>query len=458
MANRNTLRTFYILILTQTFSLIGSRMTGFAVAIKVFNDTDQATPLTLVAFLSVLPQVISANVAGVLADRWDRRYVMMLSDAGQAVATLLLLVSFVSGAFELWHLYVLTVFRSIFDVFQGPAFDAAVTMLVPDDHRDRANAIRQLSGPSSGLVAPVLAGLLFAAVGAPGVMTIDLFTFAVAVIVVLLIRIPRPARSEEGRAAAGTMWKEAQVGFRYLWQRRALMALLLNISLVNFLLTGGMVLNTPYILRLTHSEAVLGTLMGVTSAGAVAGGLIMSAWGGTRPRIHTIMPGLVLIGVGLALYGVSRSPVTLGLSTFFMMLWVPMINASFLSVMQIKTPPDLQGRVFAALSQVSLLLMPLSYLIAGPLADRVLEPAIGSGAWDLVAPLVGRDPGAGIGLIMLCNGVLLSVTSLAVYGVPMIRHFEQTLPDYAPVGAGSGDEEAVTDTGTFTAATPSAAV
>ncbi len=457
MANRNTLRTFYILILTQTFSLIGSRMTGLAVAIKVFNDTNQATPLTLVAFLSVLPQVISANVAGVLADRWDRRYVMVLSDAGQAVATLLLLISFVTGAFELWQLYVLTVFRAIFDVFQGPAFDAAVTMMVPDDHRDRANAIRQLSGPSSGLVAPVLAGLLFAAVGASGVMAIDLFTFAVAVAVVLLIRIPRPAQTEEGRAAAGTMWKEAQVGFRYLWQHHALMALLLNISLVNFLLTGGMVLNTPYILRLTGSEAVLGTLMGITSAGALVGGLIMSAWGGTRPRIHTIMPGLVLIGIGLAFYGVSRSPVTLGLSTFFMMFWVPMINASFLSVMQIKTPPDLQGRVFAALSQISLLLMPLSYLIAGPLADRVLEPAVSSGAWDLVAPLVGREPGAGIGLIMLCNGVLLSVTSLAVYGVTAIRRFEQTMPDYTPVDETAG-EEAEVETGAITTATPSTAV
>ena len=154
MADRRTLRTFYTLILTQTFSLIGSRMTGLAVAIKVFNDTDRATPLTIVAFLTAVPQVVSANVAGVLADRWDRRYVMMIADAGQALATFLLMLSFLSGAFELWHLYVLTVIQSIFSVFQGPAFDASVTMLVPDEHRDRANTIRQLTGPASGLIAP----------------------------------------------------------------------------------------------------------------------------------------------------------------------------------------------------------------------------------------------------------------------------------------------------------------
>ncbi|HML24384.1 MAG TPA: MFS transporter [Aggregatilinea sp.] len=456
MANRNTLRTFYILIVTQTFSMIGSQMTSFAVAIKVFNDTDQATPLTLVSFLSILPRILSANIAGMLADRWDRRYVMVIADVGQAVTTLLLLITFVTGTFELWQLYVLTAISSVFGVFQGPAFDAAVTMLVPDNHRDRANAIRQLTGPSSGLIGPVLAGLLFAIIGAAGVMLIDLFTFVVAMVVVLLAHIPRPAQTEEGRAASGSMWKEAQAGFRYIGRHRALLALLLNISLVNFLLSGAMTLNTPYVLRLTNSEALLGALSSVTSAGAVIGGVIMGAWGGTRPRVHTIMPGLILIGIGLALYGVSRSAVTLGLSSFFMMLWIPMINASFLSVMQAKTPPDLQGRVFAAELQLSLLMMPLSYLIAGPLTDKVLEPAIGTGAWDLVAPLVGSEPGSGIGLIMLFNGTLLAITSALTYAVPLIRRFEQTMPDYVPAEQVEAARDEV-ETGAFTAATPFAA-
>ena len=94
MQNRTTLRTFYILILTQTFSLVGSEMTSLAVAIKVFKDTSQATPLALTMFFATLPSLVSASIAGVLADRWDRRYVMMLADTGQAVGTLLLLISF----------------------------------------------------------------------------------------------------------------------------------------------------------------------------------------------------------------------------------------------------------------------------------------------------------------------------------------------------------------------------
>jgi len=233
MANRQTLRTFYILIATQTFSLIGSQMTGLAVAIKVFKDTNQATPLAVTAFFSALPALVSASVAGVLADRWDRRRVMALSDAGQAIGTLILLISFMTGTFELWILYVVSFIQAIFGTFQQPAFGAATTMMVPDDHRDRANAVRELTGPMSGIFAPVLARLLIAVIGASGVMVIDLFTFAVAVTVVMLVDIPHPVKTAEGRAleeaARSTptsrgrlgsllapsiaLWKEATIGF-----------------------------------------------------------------------------------------------------------------------------------------------------------------------------------------------------------------------------------------------------
>lgn len=463
MANRQTLRTFYILIATQTFSLIGSRMTGLAVAIKVYKDTNQATPIAVTAFFAALPALISASVAGVLADRWDRRRTMAISDAGQAIGTLILLISFVTGTFELWILYVVSLIQAVFGTFQQPAFGAATTMMVPDDHRDRANAVKELTGPMSGIVAPVLAGLLFAVIGASGVMAIDLFTFAVAVAVVLVVDIPHPKQSAEGRAleeaarsgaASGpqgrlrswlapsiALWKETTIGFRYLATRRILMFMLVYISVINFLISGAFVLNTPYILNITGKEAALGTLMGVMSAGAIVGGVIMSVWGGTRPRIHTIMPGIAVAGLGLALYGVSRVPVTMGVALVILMLPIPMINASFMSMMQIKVPPDLQGRVFSVLNQLSTLLMPIAYLIAGPLADKVFEPAVKKSGWDAVAPLVGSQSGSGIGLIMVLAGSLIAVVSLGMYALPAVRRMEATLPDYSPAVSQSAPQE-----------------
>src|SRR5689334_4312851 len=166
------MRTFYTLILTQTFSLIGSRISSLAIGMWVFSQTGNATPLTLVAFFHILPTVLASTLSGLLADRWNRRYVMALSDTGQAIGTVLLLFSFLSGNFQLWHLYAVALIQSIFGVFQGPAFQASVTLLVPDGQRDRANAIQQVTGPAAGIIAPALAGVIYTLVGITGSIVI----------------------------------------------------------------------------------------------------------------------------------------------------------------------------------------------------------------------------------------------------------------------------------------------
>ena len=321
------LRTYYNINLTQVFSQIGSRMSGLAIGIKVFDDTGKATPLALVALFGLLPNLLLVNVAGVIADRWDRKRLMMLSDAGQAVGTILLLISFASGSFQLWHLYTVAVLQSIAGVFQGPAFKSSVTMLVPDSHRDRANAITQMSYPAAGIVAPILTGLLFAVIGVTGVIAIDLMTFVVAVVVISAVHIPHPEKTAEGEQHKGSMRQEVQVGFKFLWSRRMMFYLLLHAMLLNFLFNMAGIYGTPYILTITGSKAALGTLLAVESVAMVAGGIVFSAWGGTKVRMHTMMPGVLLMSISFIIYGIVRTPVLLGLSLFFGLFVNPMVNA-----------------------------------------------------------------------------------------------------------------------------------
>jgi MFS transporter, DHA3 family, macrolide efflux protein len=432
MPNQYNMRTFYTLILTQVFSLIGSRISGLAISIWVFNQTGDATPLALVSFFFIVPQILVSGFSGALADRWDRRYVMMLSDAGQALGTLLLLFSFASGAFQLWHLYLVTFLSSIFGVFQGPAFQASVTLLVPDDKRDSANAIQQVTGPIAGVIAPAIAGVVYALVGVGGAIAIDLATFLVAVVVVFYARIPRPEQSAEGRAMQGSIWKEMFDGFRYLWKRQTLFWIMIYSAFVNFLVGGVGALVTPYILARTGDEAALGVLLGLMNLGALVGGIVMSVWGGTRPRIHTIMVAIIIASVFLALTGVSQTALMLGITLFMFMLPLPFSNAAAMSMLQAKIAPDLQGRVFAAIGQMSMAMLPLAFLLVGPLADNVFEPAVGGAGWERVAPLVGDSFGAGIGLLLLLGGALTAIVSVVVYALPAVRHLETTLPDYVP--------------------------
>ncbi len=259
---------------------------------------------------------------------------------------------------------------------------------------------------------------MYAAVGVVGAIVIDLGTFLVAVLVVFLSRIPRPEQTEEGRAMAGSIWKEMFDGFRYLWKRQTLFWLMVYSALVNFLISGVGALDTPYILARTGDEATLGVVLGVFNLGALVGGIIMSVWGGTRPRIHTIMPAIAIGSFFLALAGMAQTPVMLAATLFFLMFSLPFANAAAMSMLQAKVAPDVQGRVFAAVGQMSMMMMPVAFLLVGPLADNVFEPAVGKAGWETVAPLVGNHVGAGIGLLLLLGGGLTTILTLAVYALP----------------------------------------
>ena len=404
----NRLRTFYFLVATQTLSIIGSRMSGIAIGIRVFAETGDTAPLLLNAFFNELPAMLGSSFAGVLVDRWDRKRVLMLADAGQALGSLLLLLSFLSGEFQLWHLYAVALAQGTCAMFQGPAKDASTTMLVPENHRERANAILAMSFPLAGVVAPALAGVIYVASGIGGVILIDLLTFLIAVYAVYRIHIPNPARTEEGRSVQGSILQEWRGGLNFLWARPSLLGLVLYFTAMNFLLNGPLELVLPYTITITDSEAMSGLILAANSLGGVVGTIILAVWGGTRPRIHTFMPAMMLVGVMFLAFGTARTAALLALSIFLLILplqaW-----AIYISVIQVKTPPDMQGRIFAVIAQLGYLGATASFLITGPLVDNLLEPN---------APA----PGEGMGLLLVVTGVVIFVVTLIVYALPTIRH------------------------------------
>jgi DHA3 family macrolide efflux protein-like MFS transporter len=428
--NTYNMRTFYTIIVTQTLSLIGSRISGLAFGIWIFQQTGNVTPLTLVALFHILPQVILSNIAGMLADRWDRRLLMAVSDIGQAAGTLILLVLFATGNFEIWHLYVISTLQSMFGIFQQPALDASMTMLVPDDQRDRANAIRQMTYPTAGIIAPALAGMIFAVAGVTGAILIDLLTFLIAVGVILMVKIPKPRKTHEGAKLATSMREEMLGGFRFLWERPVLFWVVMCVMLLNFITNMSGVLFTPYLLSRTGSETAFGVIQSLFNAGMLVGGIIVGIWGGTRPRIHTIMPGAIIMGIFMALIGMAQTTPMLALICFLAFVPNACINALFFSMMQSKIAPDVQGRVFAVIGQFAMMMTPITYLITGPLADRVFEPMVKQPVWANFAPLFGSGAGSGMGLMIFVCGAIVTVECALMYAHPAVRNMETILPDY----------------------------
>ena len=427
-APKINLRTFYFIAATQTLSILGSTLAGLAVGIWIYAETGEVIPFAIVSIAGVLPSIVLGSHLGLLADRLDRRLVMAIADLGQAGTTLLLLLSFVSGAFQLWHLYTLVLISATFRFLQQPAFRAAITTLIPPDQHTRANAILEMQNPLAGIVAPALAGVLYAVIGVKGALLADLASFALAFSALLLVRFPRQKKSPSN---GESVWRQALAGWRYILASRLVLFTFLYFMIINFLVGGVLtVLIQPYLIARTGSEGAMGILLSVLNVGMIIGGVAIGTYRG-KPRMLVVLVGIGFACTAVILLGIAREIYSLALVMLILGLPITMINALSVSLWQAKVPPELQGRFFAVRMQFALMFQPIAYFFTGTLTDSVFEPAVGSPGWQRLAPLVGDQPGAGMGLFILLSGLLSTVATLALFASPKLRRFEEHMPDFA---------------------------
>lgn len=436
MTTRMTgMRGFTVVWAGQVVSMLGSGMTQFAITIWAWQLTGQATTLALVGFFTFGPSVLLSPVAGALVDRWNRKLVMALSDLGAGLATIVMLALYLPGALEVWHLYALGAWTGAFAAFQFPAYAAAIGSMVRKEQYARASGMLSLAESVATIGAPILAGLALAAIGIAGVFAIDIVTFVVALIALALVPVPTPPASDEGAASRTGLWRESIFGFRYILARPSLLRLQLLYLGINLTATLGMVVSAPMVLARTgNDELALASMQSAIGAGGVVGGLALSLWGGPRRRIHGVLFGMIGSGLlGTVPLGAGRSLAVWLPAAFLTMLFVPIVNGSNQAIWLAKVAPDLQGKVFAARRLIALVASPLAMLAAGPLADAVMEPAMGSGgalaAW--FGWLVGTGPGAGMGLMVVFSGVAMAALGGVGLAMPSVRDVETRLPDHA---------------------------
>jgi DHA3 family macrolide efflux protein-like MFS transporter len=430
---------FTIVWFGQVISLIGSSMTGFALSIWAFDKSGgQATPLALVNFFGFLPQILFAPLAGALVDRWNRKLTMMISDLAAAMTTGIMLILLTAQSLEIWHLYVLGFFAGTFQTFQWPAYSSAISTMIPKEHYTRASAMMGLAETGSVILAPIFAGALMGGLGVasglPVIIAIDLATFCFAICALIIIFVPQPKETAEGKESRGSLLKESLFGFKYIWNRRPLLGLQMVFFFGNFFSTLGFTLLAPFILlRSGNNELVLGSVMSAAGIGGVIGGILMSAWGGFKKRkVNGVLLGWILSGAGILIMGAGRVLIVWIIAAVLDMLVMPLINSSNQAIWMSKVPADLQGRVFSIRRLIAQIVAPLAMLVAGPLADKVFEPGMattGSALAPIFSWATGTGPGAGIGMIMILCSLLIIVIGFIGYMIPNIRNVETIIPD-----------------------------
>ena len=424
------LRTFALIWFGQVISLIGSGLTGFALGVWVYLRTGSATEFALIAFATSLPGIIIAPLAGVIVDRRDRRWVMILSDSGACFSTAIMALLLWTGRFEVWHIYVAVSISLACKAFQWPAYAALTTILVPKQHYGRANGLVQFGEAAAELISPVLAGVILTATSIQAVMLLDIASFIFALITLLFVRTPRYAISPVSEARQGNWLEEATVGWSFIRARPGLLGLLLFFTATNFLMSIVQVLLTPLVLGFA-STAILGLVLSIAGSGMLVGALAMSVWGGPKHRIRGVLCFTALQGLLLFLGGVRPNSFLVAATSFVFLFCLPIIAGSSQAIWQSKVPVEIQGRVFAMRAMIAWAAVPLAYLAAGPLADRVFEPLLaehGPLATNL-GRFIGVGPGRGVGLLFMVMGCVTLLTTATAYLYPRLRFLEKELPD-----------------------------
>jgi hypothetical protein len=265
---------------------------------------------------------------------------------------------------------------------------------------------------------------------------IDFVTFLIAVGTLLLVKIPQPKRAELDDKKSSIL-AAALFGWNYIKARPGLFGLLWYFAMVNFLLNWSGVLVGPMLLS-RFPASTLGTVQMVVGVGMLAGGILSSVWAGPKRRITAVIGFIGLALIGMIVAGLRPSPFFVGGGLFWLMIFIPLASASSQAVFQSKVAPEVQGRVFSIRGMISRSVMPISFLIAGPLADHVFGPLLDvDGAWanTLLGTLLGTGAGRGIGLMFVASALAGIVVSVITYANPRIRNIEDELPDVLPTAA-----------------------
>lgn len=431
-----SLRPFLILWSGQALSLVGSAAVQFALVWWLTQETGSATILATASLVGFLPQVLLGPFAGVLVDRWSRRWTMFLADSGIALATLVLAYLFWTETIQFWHVFVLMFVRSLGGAFHFPAMQASTSLMVPHEHLTRIQGLNQMLEGSLGIVGAPLGALLLALLPMQGILGVDVATALFAIVPLLFIVVPQPEKSAEELATGRKTpyWTQMREGLAYVWAWPGILFLMLLAMLINFVLTP--VISLQPLLIADHFGGgawEFGAMQSTFGIGIIVGGLILGAWGGFKRRIYTSLAGLLGLGLGIALIGLAPA------NLFWLAIvggfvggsMIAIVNGPVRAILQTAVAPEMQGRVMSLITSLATAMTPLGLMLAGPLADQ-----FGVRPWFIVAGLATFL----VGLSGFFIPALLTVEDGRSQTPPSLTHepiSEEAEPETEPVSTTS---------------------
>lgn len=409
MEKKNTgFKKFLLLWIGELISSIGGGLTSFGLAVYVFNETGSAASMALVSLLAFLPNMVLSVPAGVLADRYDRRLLMMLGDGLSGIGILYILICMLTGQATLLQICIGVSISSIFSALLEPAYRATVTDILTKEEYSKANGMVNIAGSARYLFSPVIAGFLLAVSEIKLLLIIDICTFFVTVIMTGIVKrgfVNKTEKTEE------SFMESFQEGWKAITEKRGVFVLIVVSGVMTCFMGTFQILAEPMILNF-KSSTFMGIAETISASGMLVSSLLLGIRGIKSGYVKTLSISLALAGAMMALFGVKQNEYLMCSAGFLFFAMLPFANNCLDYLVRTNIPDDKQGRAWGLIGFLSQIGYVVAYALAGILADGIAD------VWKIS---VGR----GAAVVVIAAGILLLLAAVFLYTLKSVKVLEK---------------------------------
>ena len=414
---------FLLIWFGQFISIIGSGLTIFSLGVYVYQQTGTASSYVFILMCAFLPPFLLKPYGGILADRHDRRLMMVIGDSGSTLGLLFIFIMMLKGNIELWQIYLGIAISSTFSAFQEPAYKALITDLLPENQYAKASGLVQLASSAQYLISPFLAGIILTIMDIKFVFLIDVATFLIASSIVIWIRnilgITQITKPEQNNM------DDLKEGIQEFSKNRGVVNLVITTMFVLFFVGLLQSLIIPMLLNLTTVKAA-GITQSICASGILIGSLFIGVFGNKNKYVKTLSISLFISGIFFANLGFSTNIAYVTLAGFLFFATLPFINTSIEVLIRRNIDNSKQGRVWSIISMVTYLGSIIAFAVAGFLADKIFNPLLKPEGLlsETAGSIIGVGESRGIALMFIISGLMISIIALLIWKNKKIKELE----------------------------------
>lgn len=390
------MRTFLLLWITQSFSGLGSAMTGYALVIWSYTQEGSALMTALLMVSSYAPYVLFSIFAGALSDKWNKKATMLVCDTAAALSTVVMLILLKQDALKIWHLYVINGVNGLMNTVQQPASEVAISRVLPKKYYQRVGGLKYFASSLNSIMTPIIATAILGIAGIGAIVAFDLCTFAVAFLTLAFgIHVPEKQDMEEKQEK---LLDAAKMGISYLRKEQGIFTLILFLAAINLVASiYDAAFPAMMLSRKGGSETVLGLVNAVIAAATFAGSIFSFFTKAPKSRVRVICNTLLFsMSTENFLLAFGRTPLIWCIGGFLGWIAIPLMSTNLDAIMRLHIPEQMQGRVYSVRNSLQFFTIPIGYFLGGFLVDQVFEPMMaGQGEGSILVSMFGTGKGSG---------------------------------------------------------------